>query len=191
MMLALFGACCAVAAQEWKPQAWPVLKTYDADHLYRIALPVGGIGTGTVSLGGRGELRDWEIMNVPAKNYSTVLTCIAAIRERHDGAKRNPFSEPECGHHYARAMASWSAIVALADFQYSGVDKTMGVTARPGRYFWSNGYSWGTVHVSEKDVAIEVLSGTLQLKALKVGTKKNVTLNDFNLSEGERKVVEL
>ncbi len=119
------------------------------------------------------------------------LMCIGAIRERHDGAKRNPFSEPECGHHYARAMASWSAIVALADFQYSGVDKTMGVTARPGRYFWSNGYSWGTVHVSEKDVAIEVLSGTLQLKALKVGAKKNVTLNDFNLSEGERKVVEL
>ena len=30
------------------------------------------------------------------------LTCIRAIRDRHDGAKRNPFSEPECGHHYAR-----------------------------------------------------------------------------------------
>ena len=31
---------------------WPVLKTYDQDHLARIALPLGGIGTGTVSLGG-------------------------------------------------------------------------------------------------------------------------------------------
>jgi len=48
---------------------WPVLKTYDRDHLERIALPLGGIGTGTVSLGGRGNLIDWEIMNRPAKGY--------------------------------------------------------------------------------------------------------------------------
>ena len=50
-----------------------MIKRYDSDHLLHIALPLGGIGTGTVSLGGRGELRDWEIMNVPAKGYSTVV----------------------------------------------------------------------------------------------------------------------
>lgn len=33
------------------------------------------------------------------------LTCINAIRRRHDGAKRNPFSESECGHHYGSLMA--------------------------------------------------------------------------------------
>jgi non-lysosomal glucosylceramidase len=49
---------------------WPVLKTYDKSHLRRIALPLGGIGTGTVSLGGRGDLRDWEIMNRPAKHFT-------------------------------------------------------------------------------------------------------------------------
>ncbi|MBT4497280.1 MAG: hypothetical protein HOC74_06135, partial [Gemmatimonadetes bacterium] len=48
---------------------WPVLKSYDQDHLLRIALPLGGIGTGTVSLGGRGDLRDWELMNRPAKGF--------------------------------------------------------------------------------------------------------------------------
>ena len=53
-------------------QPWPILKHYDQDHLLNIALPLGGIGTGTVSLGGRGELRDWEIANKPAKKYSTV-----------------------------------------------------------------------------------------------------------------------
>ena len=61
-----------ITSQIWEPQDWPVLKQYDQQHLYQIALPLGGIGTGTVSLGGRGELRDWEIMNVPAKKYSTV-----------------------------------------------------------------------------------------------------------------------
>ena len=48
---------------------WPVLKRYDLEHIARIALPFGGIGTGTVSLGGRGDLRDWEIMNRPAKGF--------------------------------------------------------------------------------------------------------------------------
>ena len=51
---------------------WPVLKHYDQDHLLNIALPLGGIGTGTVSLGGRGELRDWQIMNKPGIKFSTV-----------------------------------------------------------------------------------------------------------------------
>lgn len=36
---------------------WPILKCYDQNHLGRIALPLGGIGTETVSLGGRGDLR--------------------------------------------------------------------------------------------------------------------------------------
>jgi uncharacterized protein (DUF608 family) len=31
------------------------------------AFPLGGIGTGNISLGARGEIRDWEIFNRPAK----------------------------------------------------------------------------------------------------------------------------
>ena len=63
-----------VTIQKTKSQAdasadWPVLKEYDEQHLAKIALPIGGIGTGTVSLGGRGDLRDWEIMNRPAKGF--------------------------------------------------------------------------------------------------------------------------
>ena len=48
---ALLSGIITVQAQEWKPQQWPVLKKYDKEHLYQIALPLGGIGTGTVSLG--------------------------------------------------------------------------------------------------------------------------------------------
>ena len=32
------------------------------------AFPLGGIGTGNISLGARGELRDWEIFNRPNLN---------------------------------------------------------------------------------------------------------------------------
>jgi non-lysosomal glucosylceramidase len=49
---------------------WPKVKQYDQHHLAQIALPLGGIGTGTVSLGGRGDLRDWEIVNRPAKGFN-------------------------------------------------------------------------------------------------------------------------
>jgi uncharacterized protein (DUF608 family) len=56
---------------------WPVLTRYDQRHLRNIALPLGGIGTGTVSLGGRGDLRDWEIMNRPAKGFTPRHTFFA------------------------------------------------------------------------------------------------------------------
>ena len=117
------------------------------------------------------------------------LTCIQSIRDRHDGAKRNPFSEPECGHHYARSMASWSIIVALSGFQYSGVDKSMTVTDCPGNYFWSNGYSWGTVDVSVTGVTIEVMSGSLNLKSLTVGNEETMELDNFVLKEGDGRVI--
>jgi non-lysosomal glucosylceramidase len=42
--------------------------TFRGDHLREIAFPLGGIGTGCVSVDGRGGLRDWEIFNRPNKN---------------------------------------------------------------------------------------------------------------------------
>ncbi len=48
-------------------QMWRV---FEEPFLSEIAFPIGGIGTGTVSLGGRGQLRDWEICNKPDKGRS-------------------------------------------------------------------------------------------------------------------------
>ena len=67
----LLVSCTNEVKRETKDtNAWPILKKYDSDHVYKVALPIGGIGTGTISLSGRGELRDWEIMNRPAKDFS-------------------------------------------------------------------------------------------------------------------------
>jgi non-lysosomal glucosylceramidase len=79
------------------------------------------------------------------------LMCIRDIRHRYDGRRRNPFDEAECGHHYARAMASWAAILALTGFRYSAVSKTLCLKPRTGRFFWSNGYAWGTCSLQQND----------------------------------------
>ncbi len=77
------------------------------------------------------------------------LRCIQNIRDRYDGFKRNPFDEAECGHHYGRAMASWSAVLALTGFHYSAVNKSMAFNAAEGKHFWSNGYQYGTVEIKD------------------------------------------
>lgn len=98
------------------------------------------------------------------------LRVIEAIRARYDGLRRNPFDEAECGHHYARAMASWGAVLALTGFSYSGVSKTMTFRAwgSPARHFWSNGTAWGTCRQrpqgSAAEVELEVLYGALELQ---------------------------
>ena len=39
---------------------------------------------------------------------------------RYDGRRRNPFNEIECGDHYARSLAGWSALEAVAGFAHDG-----------------------------------------------------------------------
>jgi len=56
---------------------WPVLRTYEGECLRRVKMPIGGVGTGTVSLSGRGALVDWEIRNQPDKGF-TPTVCDAA-----------------------------------------------------------------------------------------------------------------
>ncbi len=119
------------------------------------------------------------------------LTCIRAIRDRHDGAKRNPFSEPECGHHYARSMASWAAIPAWSRFCYSGVTGEMSITAVPGTYFWSNGYAWGTCKIGKQQAELKVLHGELALRRFGLSDGRSKKTKNLALKEGQSYTVEL
>ena len=75
------------------------------------------------------------------------LQVTRAVRDRHDGLKRNPWADHESGVHYARAMSSWAVLLALSGFEYDGIEHQMGFTPRVQpddfRTFWSCGSGWG------------------------------------------------
>jgi uncharacterized protein (DUF608 family) len=105
------------------------------------------------------------------------LECIANIRARYDGARRNPWDEAECGSHYARAMAAWSAVLAVSGFRYHGGERHVEALPRlplaSFRCFWSTGTGWGTFAygASGSPLTIRVLHGTLPCRSVTAMTR--------------------
>ena len=74
------------------------------------AFPLGGIGTGNVSIGARGELRDWEIANHPDKGTWLPFTFFAIRPARTTAspvsrvleARIRPPHEGDSGHHFGK-----------------------------------------------------------------------------------------
>ena len=99
---------------------------------------------------------------------------VDAVRARHDGNRRNPWDEPECGHHYARAMASWAVLLALSGFSYSAVSRRLELVPRwkpeAFRSVWTVPSGWGTVTQTlqgeGQQIQLEVLFGELSLDRL-------------------------
>lgn len=56
---------------------------YDKEHQRYISFPLGGIGTGSVGLGGNGRLIDWEIFNAPNKGSDNGHTHFAVKAEQN------------------------------------------------------------------------------------------------------------
>jgi hypothetical protein len=63
------------------------------------------------------------------------LDIVRVLRERYNGKVRNPFNEYECGHWYARAMASYGLIQGLTGIRYDRLDKTLIINSRIGKNF--------------------------------------------------------
>lgn len=113
------------------------------------------------------------------------LELVCAVRARHDGLRRNPWNEFECGHHYARAMASWSVLLALSGFVYSAPEARLEfaprIHASDFRCFFSTGSAWGTFAQVENDrvgyvAEVTVLRGELPLSILGLPLRRNVMM---------------
>jgi non-lysosomal glucosylceramidase len=102
------------------------------------------------------------------------LGIVQRVRQRHDGVARNPWNEFECGHHYARAMSSWSLLLALSGYHYSAPARRISfaprVNAADFRCFFSTGGAWGSysqkVSSGVMRCSLDVRYGRLALRTL-------------------------
>ena len=80
------------------------------------------------------------------------LSIVRAIHQRYDGARHNPWSEIECGEHYARSLASWGCLLAASGFVYDGPAARIGfaprLSAENFKAFFSASEGWGTLEQS-------------------------------------------
>ncbi len=112
------------------------------------------------------------------------VECIRNSRLRYDGKKRNPWDEAECGHHYARAMAAWSGVLALSGFHYHGptgaVTAVPRVQANPFRCFWSTATGWGTFSIDGNQLVIRVIEGRLPFRSCELRAGSGETAASLN-----------
>lgn len=98
------------------------------------------------------------------------LTIVQGLRERFDGIRRNPWDEYECGHHYARSMASYGLLLALSGFTFDKGIGAMGfaprIHQRKFRCFWALDGAWGMYSRDGDTCEVTVLHGCLSLSRL-------------------------
>lgn len=127
------------------------------------------------------------------------LAIIKGARDRYDGINRppipcNPWNEIECGGHYARAMSSWSILLALSGYEYDGPARVLRFAPRlkPERFkaFFCGPEGWGSVQQTRDEngqrSTIAVVEGRLAVSQLLLAAQgppktARVTLGDAAL----------
>lgn len=92
------------------------------------------------------------------------LEVVRVCRDRYDGSVRNPFNEYECGHWYARAMASYALLQGLTGVRYDAVEKTLYIEPSirgDFRAFFATATGYGIVGVKGGKPFVEVKAGTI------------------------------
>ncbi|MFC1735489.1 GH116 family glycosyl hydrolase [Candidatus Hydrogenedentota bacterium] len=95
------------------------------------------------------------------------LDVVRTCRDRYTGTIRNPYNEYECGHWYARAMASYGLIHALTGVRYDAVDRTLYFDSRVGdnfRCFLATATGFGTVGMKNGEPFVEVKMGEIDVE---------------------------
>jgi hypothetical protein len=98
------------------------------------------------------------------------LDILRASRNRYDGRIRNPFNEYECGHWYARALASYGYLQALTGARYDAVDKILYIDSKIGDFtsFLSTETGFGTVRLKGNKASYKIVYGRLDISKIVV-----------------------
>lgn len=94
------------------------------------------------------------------------LDIVRACRDRYDGRTRNPFNEYECGHWYARAMASYGLLQGLTGARYDAVEQVLYIDSKIGDFtsFLSTETGFGNVGLKDGKPFYNGAYGELNIK---------------------------
>jgi uncharacterized protein (DUF608 family) len=120
------------------------------------------------------------------------LAIIKGARDRYDGKSRppiprNPWNEIECGGHYARAMSSWSILLALSGYEYDGPAGILHfaprITPEKFKAFFCGPEGWGSLEQTREDKGqtstVRLVAGRLpvtQLRLVAKGSPRTATV---------------
>ena len=98
------------------------------------------------------------------------LDIVRLIRKRHDGSRRNPFNEYECGHWYARAMSSYAMLQGMTGVRYDAVTKTLIVETRVPEFrsFLATATGYGTVVYKDGKAELIVAAGEIPVEKIEI-----------------------
>jgi len=94
------------------------------------------------------------------------LDIVATLRARYDGEKRNPYDEYECGHWYARALASYALLASWTGVRYDAVNKVLYAGAGDYKVFLAAAGGYGIVTSENGKVCLEVVSGKIPVEKI-------------------------
>ncbi len=116
------------------------------------------------------------------------MDIVRGARDRHDGRRRNPWNDIECGSYYARSMSAWQLVNAFSGLQ---ADMVAGrLSFRPKidgdyRLFWSAGAGFGTLTRSNGAVTLTVLGGSLDIEEIAVDDRARQLGDRRRLAAGQ------
>ncbi|MDE3740963.1 GH116 family glycosyl-hydrolase [Maribacter polysaccharolyticus] len=119
-----------------------------------------------------------------------------AISDRYQPQHRNPYNEVECGDHYARAMASYSAFMAMCGYRYNGPEGKLAFGPRMQQDDFKAAFTtaegWGQfVQKIDADMLtaeIDLRYGKLMLKEFTLDKVEGVAAKDVKVELNGNKV---
>ncbi|WP_406683273.1 non-lysosomal glucosylceramidase [Seonamhaeicola sp. MEBiC1930] len=107
-----------------------------------------------------------------------------AISDRYQPNLRNPYNEVECGDHYARALASYSAFMAMCGYRYNGPEGKLAFGPRMQQDNFKAAFTtaegWGQftqkVDTGILVAGIELRYGKLELKEFALDKVRGITV---------------
>ncbi|ALJ04711.1 glucosylceramidase [Pseudalgibacter alginicilyticus] len=113
-----------------------------------------------------------------------------AISDRYQPNLRNPYNEVECGDHYARALASYSAFMAMCGYKYDGPEGKLAFGPRMQQDHFKAAFTtaegWGQfIQKIENETLIAELNlryGNLKLNEFTLNKVKGIQVNHVNVT---------